>query len=721
MPTTMRATLLVFAALLFAAPASGQTLTSIDETTLAESLPSRLDTIARRVSEGQQRLNFVPARLSVPALAGAIDRRDPVGAFEVVRTQFSYDPYEGAMRGARGALFSAGGNAFDRALLLGAILEELGYDWRLVTGELTDEQAIELLSSASEPGAWRGLDVPDTVRAWRPATDTRHRTAARSHAWVQARVGGEWMDLDPTWPGIEAGERIIEPARTFDNGDLPDAFVQQVEMRIYYSTSGTDGGQVLRYEDRVSDLGYRNLTLRMRRVRDGYIPELEVVGETIEGTIIRDGGIERVWMEIFFRLGNVEDRIERDLYRADSQVDLFQVDDSVYSLVMLPGFVGPDYYRAVLFAFLDELAGGAGSASSAAGAVEPNAIDSEPGTAVSGVLETTLPIALGLSSLTFAHVSDEVALQMGARLGVRPFYDRPRVLMTGAFRSRDQLSYQMDLRQNAIDVLPLDGVPRTAAQALQAFRGRFDSQLEGTVLAAMTGVPALTTDEVIERAGDVSLRTIHLGNVSRLPETSYSPEAQARIADDVSGAGHVCITTPNPVDVGGLGLTAWWRLEPATGALLGVSETGAHEGLAALTGQPEPSSDAAVNAPLFLMDRIATLLDGVTTTSLGVATREVTFDRVICDARCDLPEIAAGSCGGDAPLGRCLRGTTNSSSDILQMSANCASLVEPLMCGATAMSAVMDGAVTIDTAAEPSGGPWGRSLPALSTAACVCR
>jgi uncharacterized membrane protein len=70
---------------------------------------------------------------------------DPQKTFEFLRDQIGVEPYDGVLRGARGTLMAGAGNALDRALLARDLLEAQGQTTRLVSGQLPEEQAHNLL------------------------------------------------------------------------------------------------------------------------------------------------------------------------------------------------------------------------------------------------------------------------------------------------------------------------------------------------------------------------------------------------------------------------------------------------------------------------------------------------------------------------------------------------------------------------------------------------
>jgi hypothetical protein len=529
---------------------------------------------------------------------------------------------------------------------------------------------------------------------------------------VQVEDGDEWTDLDPTYPGLAPSESVGTPTATYDAGTLPTGSEYALTLGVYYTTSGTDRGQVLEYSGRVDELGYRNLTLSIERNLEssGYEPTLNLMGQDIIGERIPATGLDRVWIELFFSFGGYEQRLTRDLFTADSTRDLLGVDGQVHSIVLLPGAVGPDYYRAVLGSFLgnfDERARTMVEASTSGDSAQMNA-----------AVRSDTGLAMGIASLTFAHVSDLMAARLGAVLGVRPFYDRPRVVFSSAYRDDDTMSYRTDLRQNAIDAVPAAGTPWIAASAFQALRGRFDAELQQRVLSAITGQTAIGAPALFAtaQAAGVSPVTVHLGNVARLDRSPYAAEAQRRLARDVSDAGLVAFTVGQPVAVESGSVTSWWRVEPATGAVSGIVETGLAEAFTRL--DPRTTSATGVS----VIAQVVDLLQATSATALGVGTGELNFDDIACDARCGLSTIADSICSGErrrvGEVDACLRGT-QSSSDILQLSASCGTQSEPLICGEVVGNAVLSGELAVQ--GDIGGmGPFGVVAP-LEAGTCVCR
>ena len=90
------------------------------------------------------------AEWSIPALAESL-QYDPQAAFAFVRDSIAFDPYPGVLRGAAGTLAARAGNAYDRALLLGALLDAMLVPHRFAFADLPDEAAAAVLARAAQP------------------------------------------------------------------------------------------------------------------------------------------------------------------------------------------------------------------------------------------------------------------------------------------------------------------------------------------------------------------------------------------------------------------------------------------------------------------------------------------------------------------------------------------------------------------------------------------
>ena len=239
---------------------------------------------------------------------------DPAKALAFVTGATSYEPYQGALRGARGAYATGRGNSVDRALLLQAVLKPAASRFAQCTlGEaeaaklaettlparppLAIERAGELAGQA-EPGSvkdyltalaasWQQLtaiqkeesaalaQIVATAGIGFAGTDAAlvRRGAAAEHVWLQVQKDGAWVDLDPaaTGPGVT----LCTPSATFDV--LPENLRHRVAVDVVLEVR-KDGASEMRtllhHEADAADLAFDD-TLVFFAEAQGLMTEAE--------------------------------------------------------------------------------------------------------------------------------------------------------------------------------------------------------------------------------------------------------------------------------------------------------------------------------------------------------------------------------------------------------------------------------------------------------------
>ncbi len=232
---------------------------AVDDT--PATLPDAID-LTQTIETAFQHLDSLPSEAwEVAGLAPTLG--GPVDAFQLVRDSIRFDAYPGVLRGAEGTLTARGGNAFDRAVLLKALLDAQGVTTRFAFGQLTTDVAKTIVDHVLDAPV-KPLPTADFSpfgSAFDAATNTRARrdyallnealgdrlTELRadgtpgavadvmSHAWVQARqADGTWLDLDPSLPDNQPGDTLTTAARTSDV--LPGDARQTVTVRVIAET-----------------------------------------------------------------------------------------------------------------------------------------------------------------------------------------------------------------------------------------------------------------------------------------------------------------------------------------------------------------------------------------------------------------------------------------------------------------------------------------------------
>ena len=202
-----------------------------------------------------------PEAWEVDALAAQLGG-DRDAAFAFVRDSIRYEPYAGVLRGAEGTLAARAGNAYDRALLLKALLDTMGMTTRFAFGTLDPTTAATLVAHAfDEPSAplqdaasqalppelaqrvaTRGRRdyallrsaVGDRIDGFGMQPDGDLLAEASRHAWVQVDQAGQWIDLDPSAPDSEPGTALVAAVDTPPT--ISETERQTVTLRMWAET-----------------------------------------------------------------------------------------------------------------------------------------------------------------------------------------------------------------------------------------------------------------------------------------------------------------------------------------------------------------------------------------------------------------------------------------------------------------------------------------------------
>lgn len=220
--------------------------------------------------------------------------KDPQKLFEWVRDNTYFVPYRGLLRGDKGVLMDRLGDSLDRAMLLYAMLRNIGQSVRLARGTLTEVQAQDVLKkarpfpsfeartgSASFPAATDALikqyanENHLNAARIRKAVDqltaqqqhvrklVQKRVAAQTamvaaavgrppksalaaeranqiravtdHWWVQWQNASNWIDFDPTLPDTQPSKTLTAAQTTPTPNsytDLGDDLLHTVQIQV---------------------------------------------------------------------------------------------------------------------------------------------------------------------------------------------------------------------------------------------------------------------------------------------------------------------------------------------------------------------------------------------------------------------------------------------------------------------------------------------------------
>ena len=265
-----------------------------------------IDLTAAAAAAADQVGTMTTAAWSIQALADSF-QGDPARAFAFMRDSIGFDVYPGVLRGAEGTLAARAGNAYDRALLLKALLDSMALASRFAFADLDDQAAgkvaAQVFRTPSAPledgraAALGPLDVAavgdrarrddallrqalgNRVAAMRGPVAADLIEQARHHAWVQIRWGTGWLEYDPTLPDSLPGQTLA--AATSTSRTMPDDAYQDVRIQVVAGSllgSSVNDAVVLDRPFHAADIADSQVFLYFQ-------PQLDSLGGTIVNSL----------------------------------------------------------------------------------------------------------------------------------------------------------------------------------------------------------------------------------------------------------------------------------------------------------------------------------------------------------------------------------------------------------------------------------------------------
>lgn len=195
-----------------------------------------------------------------------------------VQEKIAFQPYQGLLRGVQGTLNSRAGNALDQSVLLAKMLNDAGLNARIATGELSDEETLQLLSTMANAEIPEQIGIGDgfeqalkavTTQPHEPIEWSKTVTYARYQAslkelsqilknnnmvlnkkdltqqlvqqnktyfWVQYRSNptDQWHDAHPAFNQTVSNPAIIQPdlIAHFD-GSVPEEYHHRLKIEAF--------------------------------------------------------------------------------------------------------------------------------------------------------------------------------------------------------------------------------------------------------------------------------------------------------------------------------------------------------------------------------------------------------------------------------------------------------------------------------------------------------
>ncbi len=555
----------------------------------------------------------------------------PARIFSYLNSDVGYESYTGSLRGARGTLWSAAGNALDEASLGVALFRASGIPARYARGTLSDTLARQLILSMFPPSFQTVGRIPIGTAAADPANDPKLLAETRDHYWIQFDAGAGFQNADTSGlAGSGIGTAVTTATSTF--AEVAEALRHKVRVKLdaeIYSQIGAAFGLGNGLGTRSAlDHTFNTVDLVGRPITIGNFVNTTAIGTPIfvSRTITYSPYII-VGDEAF-------DSDNDDLIRGQDYQEVLTnfplATQLVTGLFLKMEVSGPDgptqtFERALVdrigFAARRGI-GGSNVSFDPKGPpalsefdlftlhVQPalqdastllrlhreaaaiaqrlqdlvNAAPDSPQAAP--LLRRLLVVNARALGIGFLAQSDSMTRYLQESSLVKGYHDRPRIIITssrletpGGEQSSD-FTMSIDLRSNPIRALPFPGQDADAVVPFNTVRGFSDSIIESELFLVPGGTTPQTTisaDRVFQAAAAQGIELVRIGasNLMALDTLPLSPEAKARITAAI-GDGLDVIVPSREVAIDGASAIAWYQLNPATGELVGVTESGDH-------------------------------------------------------------------------------------------------------------------------------------------------
>ncbi len=673
-------------------------LDSTDQANL-ENLTRHLRGEARSLADHSAASDPLEADEVLRQIRGA---NSPRNIFDWIRENIEFEPYGSSLRGAGGALVSRSANAVDQALLAKEVLEAAGHEVRFATGRLHQDDAEQLLDKTLGPPSV--LIEPDASAQSVAERSVTGRSSTlriiQDHVWLKVGDGDDARSFDPV-ASPTFGVTVATEATTYD--ELPEEYHTDFEMTL---RSELDDGQTMDHlvvDGPLSRVAFQALTLSFEddptRAR-GHRPILSAGGETVRGTTIPVGALERLELRFRFKSRHHENRWNQTLYHQGQGVDIFDFDHQHFAVAVAPGWTSETKLR--------HMAG-----QSAQGAVDAidawlkaeaeEALSDEERqkhiTALFDHLGAALPFA-------FARTLDRTSDQASERLGVKPILGRPRVLSTGLLRRGEEFHVDLQVDGDRMEALPLLGIPSLATKAFVGIHGLIRDHLVSEMLESYGDHQVTTVRRIFREAArqSVQFTTVGAHNFDRIDRVELDDSTRPIVEHQIRDRSMTVLTPVRPVESDGVERFGWWAVNPFDGNLEGHTA----DAIVAVGDEDQDSTeDGSVEIARLIRVHINMVARHFAAASHAVGSDQ-RFPEMACSAARQFDQISRGFCATTGPMPRadlasCLAAPPRPEGDLLNLAPDdCGDQFAPFRCAAAYASALLQGQLLVVPEDDPS-------------------
>jgi transglutaminase-like putative cysteine protease len=560
---------------------------------------------------------------------------DPNRIFQFVRDQVGYESYPGALRGARGTLWSMAGNSLDKASLLVALLRASGIPAQYATGTLSLALQKQLILSMFPAQTKLTGYVATGATLSDPADDPKLQAEAATHYWVQFDNGtGTLVNADPDFAGAAIGQTFTTAQSAFIDvaSNLNQMVTVKLNVEMYQqgffgpiTSTITPLTQTFTSAELVGHpltLGHlvqsQTAGFVLSATTNSYTPYLivgqndptpsddpTIMGQPYQEALTNFPFGSQILTGVFLEMdtGDPSGNTTTNTHTILDRIGYAARQGLAQASVSLPANGQP------AISPLDNVTIGVESSDTDArvaqalvvrdgqitqnlqqltnGVSPSNPTPSQAQALASAGPERMISLTQATSA-AFAVVSSLLRRQLASNTVTASYLDSPRITVDSASAQQNgqstKVSLSFDLRKNNLRSQAAPGQDVTSTIAFQSSWGFAEAALESTLFSGLAGQNGQTTVstqsvvDVMQAASQqgIPLNRIDATNVGSLDAANYSADAKAYITQAVEN-GRVVAVPAQSVALNGQNTVAWWEFNPITGETIDTSEDGGHQ------------------------------------------------------------------------------------------------------------------------------------------------
>jgi probable HAF family extracellular repeat protein len=571
---------------------------------------------------------------------------NPTQIFQFVRDQIGYESYTGALRGARGTLWSMAGNSLDKASLLVALLRASGIPAQYVSGTLSQAQAKQIILSMFPPQIQLTGYVPNSSTLSDPGDDPTLQAEVEPHYWVQFDPGTGFVNADPDFAGAAIGQTFTASTGTF--ADVPANLNFQVTVNlnaeIYQqgffgpifntSTPLTQSFTSAALVGHPLSLGHlvqsQTAGLVISATTNNYTPYLVVgqndltpgddpmiTGQQYQEVLTNFPFGSQILTGLFleFVVTTPAGTTTTYTHTIVDRIGYAARQGLVSASVTLPAggapAVGPlDSFTIGVDSSLSNLAVGAllatrdqqlqAQLTTVSAGLNPTSTSPANQAQMQQALAVGTQRMMSLTqavSFSFQGDSDQVLPTIASAYVTKAYLASPRITVASAQISQNGsnsiFACGFDRTEDVVRSLPFPGQAVSAGVDFQFVWGLTESAVESQVMAQLEATGAGATLQTRVTAADVfqaaknqgiGLIVVNSASAQVLATSNYSANAQAYMNFALAQGKTVIVPSQN-VMINGVQTVSWYEVDPATGATTDTGEDGNHQAIVTYAAQ----------------------------------------------------------------------------------------------------------------------------------------